>query len=166
MTFWKTYNVDSTNFDKFFVGSDKIAKALADNAAWLANNATASYPPFNLKKVEENKYVIEMAVAGFSKHDIELTLEDNKLLIKGGTSVDTKSEGNEAYLHKGIADRGFTRQFTLADNVEIHNANLVNGMLKIWLEHVIPESKKPKKIDITDSAKSADKFSNKQFLSE
>lgn len=166
MTFWKTYNLDSSNFDKFFVGSDAIAKSLAENAAWLANNATASYPPFNLKKVDDNKYVIEMAVAGFAKQDIELTLEDNKLLIKGKTAADSTSGETADYLHKGIADRTFTRQFTLADNVEIHNANLINGMLKIWLEHVIPESKKPKKIDITDAAKDADQSSNKQFLSE
>lgn len=150
MTFWKTYNVDTSNFDRFFVGADEIAKNLAENAAWLANNAASSYPPFNLKKIEDNKYVIEMAVAGFSKQDIELTLEDNKLLIKGSTSTDTKGDETTAYLHKGIADRGFSRQFTLADNVEIHNAHLINGMLKVFLEHVIPESKKPKKIDIAE----------------
>lgn len=150
MSYWKTYNLDTSNFDRFFVGADAVAKALHDNAAWLANNAATSYPPFNLKKVEDNKYVIEMAVAGFSKQDIELTLEENKLLIKGSTTTDTSGDEATAYLHKGIADRGFTRQFTLADNVEIHNANLINGMLKIWLEHVIPESKKPKKIDIAE----------------
>jgi molecular chaperone IbpA len=169
MNFWKTYNFDTSNFDRFFVGADTIAKNLRENAEWLANNAATSYPPFNLKKVEDNKYVIEMAVAGFAKQDIELTLEDNKLLIKGNTSADSKGDESSAYLHKGIADRGFTRQFTLADNVEIHNANLINGMLKIWLEHVIPESKKPKKIDIADDAEvtqESKKSSKKQFLSE
>lgn len=169
MTFWKTYNLDSSNFDKFFVGSDKIAKALTDNAEWLANNAVATYPPFNLKKIEDNKYVIEMAVAGFAKQDIELTLEDNKLLIKGKITTDSASDEVTNYLHKGIADRAFTRQFTLADNVEIHNANLINGMLKIWLEHVIPESKKPKKIVVTDEVKTSKPTgdaSSKQFLSE
>lgn len=155
MTFWKTYNVDTSNFDRFFVGADAIAKNLTDNAAWLANNATASYPPFNLKKVEDNKYVIEMAVAGFARQDIELTLEDNKLVINGKTAADTSGKELGDYLHKGIADRTFTRQFTLADNVEIQNANLINGMLKIWLEHVIPESKKPKKIDIEDGQNQA-----------
>lgn len=166
MNLWKTYNFDSSNFDKFFVGSDKIAKALADNAEWLASNVAAAYPPFNLKKIEDNKYVIEMAVAGFAKQDIELTLEDNKLLIKGKTASDGDSKEAASYLHKGIADRAFTRQFTLADNVEIHNANLINGMLKIWLEHVIPESKKPKKIDIADSNEKTSESSTKQFLSE
>jgi len=169
MTYWKTHNLDTSYFDRYFVGADKLAKSLQDSAEWLANNAAASYPPFNLKKVEDNKYVIEMAVAGFAKQDIELTLEENKLIVKGSTAADSAGDGSSAYLHKGIADRAFTRQFTLADNVEINNANLINGMLKIWLEHVIPESKKPKKIDIADEAevsKEAKKADKKQFLSE
>lgn len=149
---WNTYNFDTSNFDRFFVGADALAKNLRDNAEWLANNAATAYPPFNLKKVEDNKYVIEMAVAGFAKQDIEITLEENKLIIKGNSTGNSKSDEATAWLHKGIADRAFTRQFTLADNVEINNANLINGMLKIWLEHVIPESKKPKKIDIADEA--------------
>ena len=167
MTHWKTHNLDTSYFDRYFVGADKLVKSLQDNAEWLANNAAASYPPFNLKKVEDNKYVIEMAVAGFARQDIELTLEDNKLVIKGNTA--SNNDEATAYLHKGIADRAFTRQFTLADNVEINNANLINGMLKIWLEHVIPESKKPKKIDIADEAevsKDTKKAAKKQFLSE
>ena len=168
MTFWKTYNLDTSNFDRFFVGADAIAKNLRENAEWLANNAANSYPPFNLKKVEDNKYVIEMAVAGFAKQDIELTLEDNKLLIKGKTSADSTGDETTSYLHKGVADRAFTRQFTLADNVEIENARLMNGMLKIWLEHVIPESKKPKKIDIADEGefKVKETKTTKQFLAE
>jgi molecular chaperone IbpA len=169
MTHWKTHNLDTTYFDRYFVGADKLVKTLQDNAEWLANNAAASYPPFNLKKVEDNKYVIEMAVAGFAKQNIELTLEDNKLVIKGKTDADSSGDETNTYLHKGIADRAFTRQFTLADNVEINNANLINGMLKIWLEHVIPESKKPKKIDIADEAevsKDTKKAVKKQFLTE
>ncbi len=165
--FWKSYALDTSNFERFFVGADALAKNLAENAAYIANNA-AAYPPFNLKKVSDNKYVIEMAVAGFAKQDIELTLEDNKLSIKGKLSGDSEGDEKTSYLHKGIADRAFTRQFTLADNVEIQNANLLNGMLKIWLEHVIPESAKPKKIDITDDASVEKKKegAKKQFLAE
>jgi len=148
MTHWKTYNLDTSNFDRFFVGADTIAKNLRANAEWLANNAAATYPPFNLKKTDENKYVIEMAVAGFAKQDIEITLENNKLLIKGNSQVDSEPKTN--YLHMGIASRAFTRQFTLADNVVINNAHLINGMLKVWLENIIPEDKKPKKIEIVD----------------
>ena len=147
MTYWKTYNFDTSNFDRFFIGADRLAKNLKANADWLANNVSQAYPPFNLKKVDENKYVIEMAVAGFTKQDIELTLDDNKLLIKGNIHSDSKDEKSE-FLHCGIANRAFTRQFTLADNVEIYNAELINGMLKVWLEHIIPEDKKPRKVEI------------------
>jgi molecular chaperone IbpA len=150
MTHWKTYAFDSSNFDRFFIGADKLAKSLKEGSEWLANNA-ASYPPFNLKKVDDNKYMIEMAVAGFTKQDIELTLEDNTLVIKGNATGDTDAEKPE-YLHYGIANRAFTRRFTLADNVEIHNAELINGMLKVWLEHMIPEEKKPRKIEVKETA--------------
>lgn len=150
---WKTYQFDTSNFDRFFVGADQLAKTLKKNAEWLANTSVnGTFPPFNLKKVDDNKYVIEMAVAGFAKQDIELILEDNRLVIKGETKTD-ESEAAE-YLHRGIAGRNFTRTFTLADNVTIDNAELINGMLKVWMEHIIPESKKPKKIDIKDSSTS------------
>mgnify|MGYP003333858770 CR=1 FL=1 len=140
---WKTFN--TSNFDRFFVGADKLAKNLTDNATYLAANFT-NYPPFNLSKVSENQYLIELAVAGFSTQNVELTLEDNKLTIKGSVKVDDSKAEN--YLYKGIADRNFTRCFTLADNVEINNAEMINGLLKIWLEHIIPESKKPRTIEI------------------
>ena len=149
MTTWKHYTLDTTNWDRFFVGADKLAKSLREGTEWLANNAAASYPPFNLKKVDENKYLIEMAVAGFTKQDIEITLEDNKLIVKGNAASDDSDKAQ--YLHYGIANRAFTRRFTLADNVEIHNAELINGMLKLWLEHMIPEEKKPRKIEVKES---------------
>jgi len=146
---------DLDKFNKFFVGSDKFLAKVQETANYLANTAaTAGYPPFNLKKTDENVYVIEMAVAGFGKNDIELTLEENKLKIKGATTVETlTADGvDQTFLHKGISDRPFERTFSLADNVVVNNAQYVNGLLKIWLEHIIPEDKKPKKIDITEEA--------------
>ena len=156
---WTNYKFDHTfadlhKFDKFFVGADKFLAKIQETADLVANSAaTAGYPPFNLKKTDDNVYVIEMAVAGFGKQDIELTLEDNKLKIKGNTTVDTLVEDgiNQTFLHKGISDRPFERTFSLADNVVVNNAQMVNGLLKIWLEHIIPEDKKPKKIDITET---------------
>jgi molecular chaperone IbpA len=148
---------DLAKFDKFFVGSDKFLSKVQETAQYLANTAgSAGYPPFNLKKTDDNVYVIEMAVAGFGKQDIELTLEDNKLKIAGQTTLDTLTDDgvNVDYLHKGISDRPFQRTFTLADNVVVNNAKMVNGLLKIWLEHIIPEDKKPKKIDITEDTTS------------
>jgi molecular chaperone IbpA len=165
MNTWKFDHsfADLDKFSKFFVGADKFAQRVQETVEHVAKTATA-YPPFNLKKVDENKYVVELAVAGFGKQDVELTLEDNKLVIKGHTTLDTVTKDgiDVTYLHKGIADRAFTRTFTLADNVEVKNAEMLNGILKIWLEHMIPENKKPKKIDITDS----NRAENRQLLTE
>jgi molecular chaperone IbpA len=161
---------DLAKFDKFFVGADKIAQKMNETYEHIQKTAGNGYPPFNLKKTDENVYVVELAVAGFGKQDIELTLEENKLVVKGQTTLDTlTSDGVDVqYLHKGIADRAFTRTFALNDNVVVNNASMVNGILKIWLEHIIPESKKPKKIDITDDVATevATKKSTKQFIAE
>lgn len=105
------------------------------------------YPPYNVVKLDENKYAIEIAVAGFSKQDLEIELKENSLVVTGKISSDSKD--NE-YLYKGIADRSFMRKFNLADTIEIQNTQLVNGMLKIFLENIIPESKKPRKIEISE----------------
>ena len=155
---WTNYKFDHTfsdlaKFDKYFVGSDKFLAKVQETMDLVANSAaSAGYPPFNLKKTDDNVYVIEMAVAGFGKNDIELTLEDNKLKIAGQTTVDTLvADGvDQTFLHKGISDRPFERTFSLADNVVVNNAQYINGLLKIWLEHIIPEDKKPKKIDIEE----------------
>ena len=93
---------DLAKFDKFFVGSDKFLAKVQETAEYLANTAAHSgYPPFNLKKTDDNVYVIEMAVAGFGKQDIELTLEENKLKVTGQTTIDTLTEDgiNASYLH-------------------------------------------------------------------
>ena len=85
-----------------------------------------------------------MAVAGFSKTDIEITLEGNKMIVKGATNDDD----DENYLHKGIANRSFERQFTLADKIEIKDAEIANGMLRVWLENMIKTQDVIKKIGI------------------
>lgn len=147
-------------FDKYFIGADKFFNKIHQTADMLANSAAASgYPPFNLKKIDENKYAIEIAVAGFSKQDIELTLDDGRLIVKSNVSYDT--EENEKYLHKGISSRAFTRTFTLADNVVVNDAHLINGMLRIWLEHLIPEEKKPKSIPINEVNEETKKLDSK-----
>lgn len=141
------FNHSFKDFDRFFVGFDPLMKKIAeaaDQATKLA--AEAKYPPYNIKKVADNRYVIEMAVAGFGKQDIELELIGDKLVIKGNAD----SEDGD-YLFRGLAQRPFTRKFTLADNVEVCGAQLLNGILKIGLEAIIPEQNKPKKIEISDS---------------
>jgi molecular chaperone IbpA len=140
------------------IGFEPILKRLAEMSEAMPKIPT--YPPYNIKKLDENKYVIEMAVAGFGKQDLELELQDGTLTIKGNVSSEDAD-----YIYKGIAERAFTRQFTLADTVEVKNADLINGMLKIWLERFIPEEKKPKKISIGDT-ETEKESSTKQFLSE
>lgn len=153
---------DYNNFDPFSVmktallpstiGFDGLFKSLED----IAKVAT-SYPPYNIKKVSDTKYVIELAVAGFGKQDIDIEFLDGTLVIKGNTTLDTltKDGVDVTYLHKGIAERAFTRTFKLADTVEIKNAELINGILKVWFEAFVPE-KKARKIDIKDENTKSD----------
>jgi len=141
----------NTVFDTFFkqfpatVGFDGMVKQLDDMQKSFAKAVT--YPPYNVKKVDENKYVIELAVAGFGKQDIEVELKEKVLSIKGNVNSDQNDD--PLYLYKGIANRAFTRQFTIADTVEIQNAELMNGMLKIWLENLTP-APKSRKIEVTE----------------
>jgi molecular chaperone IbpA len=145
---------------KHIVGADKILENFNKAQQMFANTVAANYPPYNIVKVDENKYVIEMAVAGFGKQNLDIEIQDKVLTIKGGVSVDESNPAN--YIFKGIADRAFTRKFTLADTVEIKDAELINGMLKVWLENMIPEEKKVRKVDIKDT----DKKSNSKLLTE
>ena len=128
-------------FEPFYVGFDNHFNKLSKIHDEYSKSIPG-YPPYNIKKIDENRYVVEMAVAGFAKQDIDITLEDGKLIIKGNTKDDDQN-----YLFKGIATRAFTRTFALTDTIEVKNADLVNGMLKVFFEHIIPEHKKPKKID-------------------
>jgi len=121
------------SLDPFTVGFDDILNQMQEVSKTVAKNIP-SYPPYNIKQVKDNKYVIEMAVAGFAKTDIEVTLDGNKLVIKGSTKDE---ELPENYIFKGIAGRNFERSFTLADKIEIKDAEIANGMLKIWLENMV-----------------------------
>lgn len=142
------------DYNPFSVGYDNLWKKLDDLASSVSKNIP-SYPPYNIRKIEDNKYVIELAVAGFGRSDIEITLQDDKLVISGKSSDDDENN----ILYKGIANRAFTRTFTLADTIEVKNADLINGMLKVWLENIIPEHKKPRKIEVGET-------SSKKFLAE
>lgn len=148
---------DSKLFDQFFVGYDDMVSRVHKMHDEIAKNIP-NYPPYNIKKVDENKYVIELAVAGFDQQDIEIELADDKLVIRGDVKGD--SESLQDYLYKGIGMRAFTRTFALSDHIEVDNAELVNGMLKVWLERMIPEHKKPKKVPVNT------KKSEKQLLAE
>lgn len=117
-------------------------------------NTNTSFPPHNIVKVDDTTYRVELAIAGYSEDDISVVIEDGKLKISGKKDP----EYDVSYIHKGIAFRDFQKEFVLGQDIEIGEAQLINGLLQVTLNHVIPESKKPKKIEI--------KSSRKQLLTE
>ena len=106
-----------------------------------------NYPPYNIVKTGNFTYNIELALAGFSKKDIEINMEDGVLNIKSVVEA-TKDKDEDGVIHKGIAKRYFSKSFTIADDVEVKGAELKDGLLKVSLERIVPESKKPRTIDI------------------
>lgn len=132
------------------VGFDRLLSTL-DEALNIPEKVLTSYPPYNIAKISEDKYVIELAVAGFKREEIDITLEDSKLTIQGNAKKD--EDGSKTYYHRGIALRNFTRVFTLADTVVVNNADLVDGMLVVELQNIIPENKKPRKISLGGTQK-------------
>lgn len=135
--------LDPFGFSKHAIGFDEIVKRIQEVAEHTPK--IPNYPPYNIKKIDEEHFVIEMAVAGFGKTDLDIEIKDGSLTVTGNH----KSEEND-YIYQGIANRAFTRNFALADTVVVKNAELINGLLKIALERFIPEEKKAKKIDIMD----------------
>ena len=133
----------STGLAKQFIGFDTILDRLREANESLPK--IPSYPPYNIKKVDDEHFVIEIALAGFGKQNLDIELRDGELTVTGSLENDDKD-----YIFKGIADRAFERKFTLADTVVVKNAEMANGLLKIFLERFIPEEKKAKKIDIMD----------------
>jgi molecular chaperone IbpA len=145
------------DFDKFFVGFEDSAKQLQTLHDDLTKNIP-NYPPYNIRKNDENSYTIELAVAGFGESEIDITIDGGKLIVKGNVDAATDAiEDN--FLFKGIATRAFTRAFAIDDHIEVKNAELFNGMLKIALERLVPEEKKPKKVPVRTAGK-------KEFLQE
>lgn len=150
------------DFDKLFVGFDDQWNRMSKLHDEITKNIP-NYPPYNIYKAEENKYVIELAVAGFGKQDVEITLDGDKLIVKGESKDDS-----QAFLYKGIATRAFTRSFVVDDQVVVNGAQMINGMLKIFLERIIPEHKKPRQIEISDEGSTVSEFAanNPQLLQE
>ena len=125
-------------FDPLFIGFDKFF----DN---YSSANTNSYPPHNLIKIDDTNYLIEIAVAGFGKNEIEITEQDGVLKIEGSH---VEEHPDAKYLHRGVASRKFTRMFNLHDDIKVKGADIHNGLLQIRLEKIVPEEKKPKRIAI------------------
>ena len=135
---------DFGNFRRSSVGFDRLFDMLENSGS---GNGGENYPPFDLIKVDDNRYRIEVAVAGFGKDDIEITSQQNQLLVRGQKG----DENGSNYVHRGIANRSFERRFALADHIQVRGADLKDGMLAIELVREIPEAMKPRKIDIGGS---------------
>jgi molecular chaperone IbpA len=120
----------------------------------------SGFPPYNIRKTGENKYMVEIACAGFSIADIEITLDKNVLKIKSRGHDQSNDLGE--FIHQGFAYRAFERAFTLMDNIEVNSAELINGVLKIYLEKLVPEEQQPKRINISSPSED----SHPQLLNE
>lgn len=143
------------DFDKFFVGfEDQFSKMQKLHDDFTKN--IPNYPPYNIRKTGDNTYTIELAVAGFGQNEIDIEIDGDKLVVRGNVS---SSEQEDNFLFKGIATRAFTRAFAIDDKIEVKDAELFNGMLKIFLERMIPEEKKPKKVVVKSKG-------SKQLLTE
>jgi len=127
-------------FSPFSIGFDRLFQQLQAQSVVNQQN----YPPYNIVKVDDENFVIELAIAGFDKKEVNVELEKNVLKIEGKSKDDDKD-----FIHKGLASRSFERQFTLADDVEVSGGKLENGVLKVELRRVIPEEDKPVKIKIS-----------------
>ena len=127
--------------DPFFIGFNKELSRLSN----IHREATRqSYPPYDLIKIDEDTYKLSLAVAGFSKNEIEVSMDNGSLVVKGEKTDETSNE----VLHKGIATRKFTRTFALGEYMEVDRAEMADGILDIYVERNIPEEKKPKTIKI------------------
>ena len=128
----------------FSVGFDELFDHFNNTLEYTVKQPT-SYPPYNINKVDDLNYQIEMALAGFNKKDIEIKSADSQLTIK---SVENDDKDEKETLHRGISKRKFSRTFTLAEDIKVNGAELKDGMLLIELEKIVPEEKKPRTIDI------------------
>ena len=130
---------------KMSIGFDRLADQFFNDPTFA--QAQTGYPPYNISKLEDETYQVTLAIAGFKKSDIDISLEDGTLIIKG-TSECLDEEGVE-YLHKGIAERNFIRTFKLADYVEVQSVKLEDGILVVSLFRNVPDALKPQSIKIT-----------------
>ena len=134
--------IDLTPLYRSSVGFDRLGSLI--NHALTTESTTSGYPPYNIEVLEENRYAVTLAVAGFSQEELDIQVEKGVLTVRGDKHA--KEERN--YLYQGIANRTFERKFNLADYIEVTGADLSNGLLTISLLKEIPEAMKPKSIAI------------------
>ena len=140
LSVWNSLRPFSVGFDSIFEEFERMLETTERN--------NSNYPPYNIHKLNDNHYKIEVALAGYSKDDIELELKDSTLTIRNKTKEKVINENGNGVIHKGISTRQFERSFTISEDMKVKNAELKNGLLNIDLERIIPEEKKPRLIDI------------------
>lgn len=137
---------DFSPYRRTTVGFDRLFDLLENQARAAQGD---NYPPFNIERNSEDAYRVTIAVAGFKAEEIDITAQQNLLVVSGRKAAETESRGN--FLHMGIANRNFERRFELADFVRVSDAGLEDGLLTIDLVREVPEAMKPKKITINNS---------------
>lgn len=146
-------------FHKFGIGLDELFRHFES----IENvNGKYAYPPYNITKEAKDHYLIELALAGFNEEEIDVELKDNVLTVTGRVQPEEKTP---EYLYRGIAKREFVRVFQLADTIEVRQASFADGMLRISLENVIPDHKKPRKI-LVQSEKVLTHENSNRFISD
>jgi len=138
--------LDLPSINRHFVGFDQMFNEMDRMFENSAHKGTG-YPPYNIAQINENEYMISLAVAGFGMDNLSIEKDKDTLKIEG-TAPNGDEEVN--YLHRGIGGRNFRREFTLAEHVDVHNAELKNGMLNVHLKREVPEELQPKKIKINE----------------
>ena len=140
LSLWNSLRPFSVGFDSIF---DEFDRALESTERHNSN-----YPPYNIHKINENDFKIEVALAGYSKDDIELELKDSALTVRNKLKEKIVNDDANGVIHKGISTRQFERVFTISEDIKVKNAELKNGLLNIDLERIIPDEKKARLISI------------------
>jgi molecular chaperone IbpA len=139
---------DTQSLNRALIGFDRMFDNMERQ---FANQVSTNYPPHNILKTGENLYEIQIAVTGFEKNEIAVTIESDVLTVKGEGAESVRHEQSEiVYLHRGLALRDFERSFTLAEHMKVVSAEIKNGVLTIRIEREIPEEMKPRVIDIVE----------------
>ena len=140
LSVWNSLKPFSVGFDSIFEEFDRVLDS--------TERYNSNYPPYNICKLIDNDYKIEVALAGYSKNDIELELKDSTLTVRNKTKEKIINDESNGVIHKGISTRQFERSFTISEDIKVKNADLKNGLLNIDLERIVPEEKKPRLINI------------------
>jgi molecular chaperone IbpA len=140
LSVWNSLRPFSVGFDSIFDEFDRVLES--------TERHNSNYPPYNIHKINENEFKIEVALAGYSKDDIELELKDSTLTVRNKQKEKIVNENTNGMIHKGISTRQFERAFTISEDIKVKNAELKNGLLNIDLERIIPDEKKARLISI------------------